>query len=520
MSKIKTITVISLILLPLLLIYYKVEIKKLSMIPKSSSNEWNIELKYNIQDMLGPTESTKVLIPVIESVYNQTVKLKSIKPKNSYKKIELDHKSLISVKKEIKKLSINYQLKLAESFYGQVMKAPNHSFNKKQYLSLNDFDETSLKSLRLLNTKFNFDRQSHLERIRALYLYLTEEFISTDESSSIKDSLELYEASNFVKAQILMAMARINKIPARTMLTYIIEDKDNSYHLKKSYVPEVLINKKWLPVNVNASTFNRIAAKQFIVNRDVSTDFENTTAKALHTAITPVMINQVDSQEYQKKLSIVSGFLSAISLHRLSPTLQNVFLTILLIPIGTLILAIGRNIVGLKTFGIFTPILLSLFFLETSLLIGLLFFSFIVILGFGQRYILDKFYLLAVPRLSILLTLVIISYAFVGILSTQDNSFVYTGALNYFPIVIIAVFIERFSIHFIEEGPWNTFKALIGTLVIAASCYLVFEIYDLKVLLFNHPELLLMVIAFNIMIGSYKGYRLSELIRFKEFRRL
>lgn len=520
MTKIKILVVISLIVFPLLLLYYKVNIINLSIIPQSSSNEWRVELKYNLNEITGPTSNKTPLIPTLENIYNQKVKLTSIKPKNGYKKIELDNKSIVRVNDNIQKLNMSYQIELQESFYGQVMKTPAIGVRKQKYLNLSELDSSSLQSLKTLNQKFNFEMQSSLERVRALYLYITEEFITIDQSTDIKTCLELYEASNFNKAQILVALSRINKIPARIMLTYVIENKDNQYHLKKSYVPEVLIQKNWTPVNVNASTFNRIAEKQFIVDRDIGMSFESTTANAIHAAISPIMINKVDSIEYQKKLSTVSGVLSAISLHRLSPTLQNVFLIILLIPIGTLILAIGRNIIGLKTFGIFTPILLSLFFLETSLLIGLLFFAFIVILGFAQRYVLDKFYLLAVPRLSILLTLVIISYAFVAILSTQDNNFVYTGALNYFPIVIIAVFIERFSIHFIEEGPWNTTKALLGTLLIAAGCYLVFEIYDLKVLLFNHPEILLIVIAINIMIGSYKGYRLSEFLRFKEFRRL
>ena len=92
-----------------------------------------------------------------------------------------------------------------------------------------------------------------------------------------------------------------------------------------------------------------------------------------------------------------------------------------------------------------------------------------------------------------------------------------TTSLNYLPIVIITGFIERFSIHFIEEVAVNTFKALIGTIIISMSCYVIFQLFYLKRLLFNNPELLLVVIALNILIGSYKGFRFSEVLRFKEF---
>src|SRR5690606_20187381 len=137
------------------------------------------------------------------------------------------------------------------------------------------------------------------------------------------------------------------------------------------------------------------------------------------------------------------------------------------------------------------------------------------------RYILDKFYLLAIPRLSILLTLVIISYTAFSLIAYQEESlFPGGGPLNYLPIVILTTFIERFSVHFIEEGTKNTMKALFGTILISVACYFVFEIDILKLALFNHPEILLFVIAINLMIGSYKGYRLSEFFRFKEFKKL
>lgn len=521
MSKLKIISVIILITVPILLVYYKVEVKNLSMIPKSSSNEWNIEVKYNIKEILEKTGKKQLNISLMPELYNQRVELLSVKPEKAIKKIELDNKILIRIEKPIKQLNINYQLKLNESFSGQVMKEKAKAYNLKKYLNTKNLTDKNYQSLKKLNHKFNFTSESNLEKIRAIYLFITEEFMTNENSNDIYESIELFEASNLIKSQVMVNLARINKIPARTMLTYIIDVHNNKeYSLKKSFVPEILLNKKWMPINVNSTTFSRIDNKQFILKHDLEESFEVNNIDSIHAAITPVMINRVDSLEYQKKIESVSSFLASISLYRLSPTMRNVFMTILLIPIGTLILALGRNIIGLKNFGTFTPILLSLFFLETSLLIGLLFFSFIVLLGFAQRYILDKFYLLAVPRLSILLTLVIISYGFVGLLSSQSNSFVYTGALNYFPIVIIAVFIERFSIHFIEEGPWNTLKALFGTLILAAACYLSFEIYQLKILLFNHPELLLIVIALHIMIGSYKGYRLSEFLRFKEFKRL
>jgi hypothetical protein len=42
-------------------------------------------------------------------------------------------------------------------------------------------------------------------------------------------------------------------------------------------------------------------------------------------------------------------------------------------------------------------------------------------------------------------------------------------------------------------------------------------VHEIQHLVFVFPELLLVVLAASLLLGRYKGYRLSELIRFKAF---
>jgi hypothetical protein len=186
--------------------------------------------------------------------------------------------------------------------------------------------------------------------------------------------------------------------------------------------------------------------------------------------------------------------------------------------VGTLVLSIARNIIGIPTFGIFTPILLTLFFKETSLGFGALFFFIVVLIGIGERYVLDKFYLLAVPRLSIILTLVIMLMISYSLFST-DISFISQKHLAFFPIVIVTTNIERLSILITEEGLLSTIKTLLGTLAIAIMGYMLYSIHALEMFMFTNPELLFSIIGFLILIGKYKGYRLSEFLRFRDLVR-
>ena len=54
--------------------------------------------------------------------------------------------------------------------------------------------------------------------------------------------------------------------------------------------------------------------------------------------------------------------------------------------------------------------------------------------------------------------------------------------------------------------------------LVAVIAYSFMSIRQVKYWAFYFPELLLVLLAFIILIGRYTGYRLSELIRFRDFK--
>jgi hypothetical protein len=76
--------------------------------------------------------------------------------------------------------------------------------------------------------------------------------------------------------------------------------------------------------------------------------------------------------------------------------------------------------------------------------------------------------------------------------------------------------IERMSIVWEERGTKETIKETIGTLFVSMCGYYVMNHPNLMHLMFNFPELLLVVLAGCMMFGSYNGYRVAELLRFKD----
>jgi hypothetical protein len=84
-----------------------------------------------------------------------------------------------------------------------------------------------------------------------------------------------------------------------------------------------------------------------------------------------------------------------------------------------------------------------------------------------------------------------------------------------FPMVIIAMTIERMSVVWEERGPADAMRAGVGSLIVAVMAYIFMGMAWLEHLIFTFPELLLLVLAFVVLAGRYTGYRLTELRRFK-----
>ena len=197
---------------------------------------------------------------------------------------------------------------------------------------------------------------------------------------------------------------------------------------------------------------------------------------------------------------------------------QNTFKLLLLIPIGALVVVVLRNLVGIRTSGTFMPILIALTFMQTTLLLGLLLFLIVVGVGLVMRSYLSHLNLLLVPRIASVLVFVIIIFAAIGIAS-HKLGWESGLAITFFPMIILSWTIERMSVLWEEEGPRDVMIQGGGSLFTASLAYLIMISPNLEHLIFNFPELLLVLLAIIIMIGSYSGFRLLELGRFEPMTR-
>lgn len=221
-------------------------------------------------------------------------------------------------------------------------------------------------------------------------------------------------------------------------------------------------------------------------------------------------MTQIAEQRARKMGSRVMEF----SLFSLPVKTQNVYRVLLLVPIGAFLIVFLRNVVGLQTFGTFMPILIAAAFRETQLLWGVAMFCLLVALGLLLRFYLESLKLLLVPRLAAVLIIVILLMATVSVM-TYKLGLDRGVSVALFPMVIMAMTIERMSMVWEEFGPAEALKQGFGSLAVAVLGYLSMNSDYLGHLVFVFPELLLVVLAFTLLLGRYTGYRLLELWRFR-----
>lgn len=531
MKTIKKIIVFVCLFLPLFMMVYKNQKLNLPIIPRTALDFWQVEIKANHKNLNNVIAELprEIVIPVPTSTSSQTINHIEFSPESSISSLQETEGGPVifltadDIKKNDQTL-ITAQIQLYEltSKRQSLKNEPIDDFELNKYKELSSYTPEVIQEVEKLSNSLSFSHDSDLIKLQKFFFYVSDEIVLQPGLDSIEETLELSSGSLLGQAKLMTALARVSNIPARIAFgIQILEPQPNKKSkYSRVFYTEVYINNNWVPINPQYKLFGQTNKNMIVVHRDSEKYMDLFNDRSMISImIDPLKFASFSSENFMKKIRVQSPIWSYFSLHKFSLSVQTIFLGILLIPFGTVVLSFCRVFLGINTFGIFTPILLTLFFLETSFIFAFTLFVIVFILGFAQRYILDRFHILAVPRLSILLTLTVIVYTLYVILADHSGFLnANNQTVNYFPIVIISVLIERFSVYYIEEGFTNTLKTALGTLLVSLLCYILLSVYWLKALIFNNPELLLVSIGLNILIGSYKGYRLSEYFRFSDLK--
>lgn len=509
---------------PILMVSYKVFVLDTPFLPVKTPDTWNyeIQIKRSAVKRLQNSLGEELYLPIPPNTDYQTVRSFKISPSPDLAMETRVKNPYLVVRKEdiLNKGDLKASAIITRSHARKMEKESLNRSDRKKYLDLTWVDEEGFEGLTKLNDSLIDLRDSDREKVDKIIYFITDEFVMTPGESSFSEVTRLFSGNSLDQARLFTALLRLNKIPSRISFgTYITDASDEKKKThRRTFLNEVYIGKAWRQFHSDFKELDSPPENFLLIQRDIDQNLTVFSSRDVYNIrVRPKQSVFYDSKEAMENIVNQSSFLPVISLYTLPLPLQKVFFTLLLIPIGTFVLCFFRNIVGITTFGVFTPILLSLFFLETSLFVGFVMATIVGLSGVALHYFFNKLYLLAVPRLSIVLTFVVIIYVVVALISEQLGLVeMAASVISAFPIVIITIFTERFVIKLQEEGVRITAKAFLGTVVVAVCSFLIFSIEALGLAVFNHPELLLITIGLNMFIGIYSGFRLTEFFRFKE----
>ncbi len=361
--------------------------------------------------------------------------------------------------------------------------------------------------LRAALVRLGADRGPLPERLRRIYDFSSglaaKPFKGTTDALT---ALRLGEASCNGKSRLFVALARAAGIPARVVGGLVLNAgrKRTSHQWVEAYVAG-----HWVPFCPTNHHFAELPGRYLTLYRGDEVLFTHTADINFDYAFATT-VTMVPSPNVLASFRVLNIWALFARLGLPFAILQ----TVLMLPIGALVVVIFRNVVGMPTFGTFLPALIAAAANETGALWGVVGLLVVVASVALVRFLVQRLKLLHSPTLAILLAAVTLSMLTTSLVA-EKLELLRLARISLFPIAVLAISAERFYLSLAEQGFKAALKEMAGTVVVILSCYVVMSSHALQVLVIGFPEVALFVIAADVYLGRWVGVRVSEYLRFR-----
>lgn len=345
--------------------------------------------------------------------------------------------------------------------------------------------------------------------VRAIVDYCSQQISLAPEleAEDAVSALREREGSTLSRARALLALLRAAKVHARLVSGFILEERREA----EPFVwVEALLERRWEPFDLEHGHLGKLPSNFLPVRRGGKDIVQTKDGEILDVEFTlvrrPVPRGML-SGEQRSPLQI-------FDMTRLPLVTQLSLATLLLLPLGALLTTFFRNMVGVRTFGTFSPTLLALAAVDVEWKTVTMIFTLVILIGVGGRALLPGFKLMQVPRLSIVFTLVAVSMMLsVSLLDYLGLN--PTGKLTLLPMVVLTSLVDRVYSVADEDGMHVAGVRLGWTAGVGVVCFGMFLWKGLGHILLEFPELHFYTIAAMLVFGLYKGKKLCDVPAFR-----
>lgn len=327
-------------------------------------------------------------------------------------------------------------------------------------------------------------------------------------------------SQNHLNIQILSEYSQMNNFKSfLNDRSLIVFDQDTSKKKLKLYKREYEIIKPKEIIVTSPATFLLLLDSVNIVEY----------VKKLNFSLFP--FNIINSENSQLRFyDFMSKFINVLILNGIP---LNIVVLILLLPIIATIISIFKQVIGLSTFGVYTPTILSFIFMIIGVQFGALTFVFITLLAISSRYALKNFRLSYIPRMAVLISLVaftLLLYLFAVVkLGIATPSLI---SISIFPLLVMVTLVEKFVVNTSSSRIKKTLINITEVMILSIVIYCLvggninlfgsdYTFHFIRSVILSYPETIVLLVFFNILLGKWTGLRLFEYYQFREvFRKI
>jgi hypothetical protein len=503
------ITIVALILLPLVLMAWKMNQGYLSNQQFSAENQYEVKMNFMTK---GGKEQLFIKSYIPQSNTHQKILNVGVFSQGLDFQILNEDGGLIGEWNK-SQVSNNHQVSYAFQYKGNEMK---YHIDKKIPIdistlpdSLNTYIEASehiqsdhLEIIQLVKI-LTSENDKLLDATQKIYNYtvsITKN--STNELTDALTTLHQQEASCNGKSRLFVALCRAKGIPARVAGGIILQQgKKRTSHLWS----EIWVQGNWIPFDTLNEHFASLPANYlelykgdyFLISR--STDIE-------FNYLFDIQREEIFTQKTTSALT-----LWALPIQAEIP--MGLLKVILLLPLCSLMIALFRNVIGMKTFGVFLPAIITVAIDGLGVGFGVMMYLSVVAVVGLLHYPLTKWGLLHTPKLVIMLVGVVSTLLGLTYLGVVYQS-ISLSSVIFFPIIILSIAAEKFAKVIMEEGIQDALKIQAQTLIVVLLCYGVYHVDFLTGFFLTFPETLAIIVSIMLLLGRWIGLRLSEYRRF------
>ncbi|MFA7301775.1 MAG: 7TM domain-containing protein [Candidatus Shapirobacteria bacterium] len=190
---------------------------------------------------------------------------------------------------------------------------------------------------------------------------------------------------------------------------------------------------------------------------------------------------------------------------------------LLLLPLVATLVSVMHYVLGISGYGIFMPTMMAIVMMSTGVGGGLILFGSILGVSLLSNMGLKKLKLHFWPARSMGLMMISVVVFVLMMITTYFNiEIVNINKITIYPVIFMILLTEEFVRTQLSKSRKEALVLTLGTLFLAILGTVVLRTNGIQKLVLEYPEVtILIVVVVNILVGNYKGIRLTEIKRFK-----